>query len=114
MGSINWIKDNGQPITTNDRQATIEYAESIGWVRENESKSESVSNVDGDKGSGIPGTKEWHESAIRGMSTKLEIAEYLKELGTKVNQQGSLDTIKGKAVNAVIEVLEDDDSTADS
>ena len=111
MGSINWIKDNGQPITTNDRQATVEYAESIGWVRENEAIDPSV---DGDKGSGVPGTKEWHESAIRGMSTKLEIAEYLKELGAKVNQQGSLDTIKGKAVNAVIEVLEDDNSTADS
>ena len=113
MGSINWIKDNGQPITTNDRQATIEYAESIGWARENESNSESAPNVDGDKGSGIPGTKEWHESAIRGMSTKLEIAEYLKELGIKVNQQGNLDTIKNKAVNA-IEALEDDNSTADS
>jgi len=113
MGSINWIKDNGQPITTNDRQATVEYAESIGWVRENESKSESVSNVDGDKGSGIPGTKEWHTSAIRGMSTKTEINQYLKELDLKVNQQGSLDTIKNKAVKA-IEALEDDNSTADS
>lgn len=110
MGSINWIKDNGQPITTNDRQATVEYAESIGWVRENEAIDP---NVDGDKGSGIPGTKQWHESAIRGMSTKTEINQYLKELDLKVNQQGNLDTIKNKAVKA-IEALEDDNSTADS
>ncbi len=110
MGSINWIKDNGQPITTNDRQPTVDYAESIGWIRENETIDP---NVDGDKGSGIPGTKEWHESAVRGMSTKSEIAEYLKELDLKVNQQGSLDTIKNKAVTA-IEALEDDNSTADS
>lgn len=28
---INWIKPNGNEITTNDEKATVEYCKSLGW-----------------------------------------------------------------------------------
>jgi len=30
---IKWEKPNGQEIETNDRNETVEYCESIGWIR---------------------------------------------------------------------------------
>ena len=33
MGSIEWVKPNGTEITTNDREVTIIYVESLGWKR---------------------------------------------------------------------------------
>lgn len=35
---IKWIKPNGNEITTNDLEATIEYCESLGFKREGEKK----------------------------------------------------------------------------
>ena len=94
MGSINWLKDNGQPITTNDREATIEYVESIGWKRVD-------LTVDADKGSGIPGTVDWHKSAILGMSKKEEVFEYLTELKLSIDKRGNLKKVKAKAISAI-------------
>lgn len=34
MGTINWVKPNGNTLETNDRQVTIDYLESLGWKRE--------------------------------------------------------------------------------
>lgn len=31
---INWIKPNGNKITTNDMAATVAYCESLNWKRE--------------------------------------------------------------------------------
>ena len=30
---IEWIKPNGNKITTNEEKATVEYCESLGWER---------------------------------------------------------------------------------
>ena len=94
MGSINWLKDNGQPITTNDREATIKYVESIGWKRVD-------LTVSADKGSGIPGSFEWHKSAILGMNDKAEILNYLQELKLKIDMRGNLKKAKAKAISAI-------------
>ncbi len=97
MGSINWLKDNGQPITTNDREATVKHVESIGWKRVD-------LTVNADKGSGVPGSFEWHKSAILGMSQKAEVFEYLKELKLSIDRRGNLKKVKAKAISAISEV----------
>ncbi len=94
MGSIDWLKDNGQPITTNDKEETIKYVESIGWKRVD-------LTVDADKGSGIPGSFQWHKSAILGMNDKAEILDYLNELKLKVDMRGNLKKAKAKAISAI-------------
>lgn len=33
---ITWMRPSGTPITTNDNPATIEYAESLKWTREDD------------------------------------------------------------------------------
>ena len=30
---INWMRPSGNPITTNEMEQTIAYAEKLGWVR---------------------------------------------------------------------------------
>ena len=99
MGSIDWIKDNGQEITINDRPENIKYCESLGWKRK--ISEETIPNVDGDKGSGIPGTLQWHKSAILGMDSKEEIIAYLESLSLSVHNGGLLETIREKAIKAV-------------
>ena len=61
-----------------------------------------VMQVDGDKGSGIPGTSHWHKCAILGMSDKPDIAQYIKEVkDKKLNIDGSLDSVKIRAINII-------------
>lgn len=36
MGTIEWLRPSGTLIVSNDRQVTIDYAESLGWVRTDE------------------------------------------------------------------------------
>ena len=38
MGKIKWTKVNGMKIETNDKDATVEYCESLGWKKENGKK----------------------------------------------------------------------------
>ena len=92
--SINWIKPGGVTIRTNDRPATIEKAEELNWKRID-------LTVDADKGSGIPGSFEWHKSAILGMNDKAEILDYLNELKLKIDMRGNLKKAKAKAISAI-------------
>ena len=53
-----WIKTNGIVMATNDRPETIEHCESLGWELTDITQEGPIVNAD--KGSGIPGTEEWH------------------------------------------------------
>ena len=97
---MDWLKDNGQPITTNDRPQTIEYCDSIGWSR-----------VNGDKGSGKPGSRKWHISVILGMASKEEVAQYLKEIKLDVDLSGNLNKVKKEAVTKLRGKSNDDSYT---
>jgi hypothetical protein len=109
---IYWSKTNGQIIKTNDRPESIAYCESLGWKLADKPKEEKPAMVDADKGSGIPGTNEWHKSAILGMSEKEEVIQYLSELGIIIDQRGNLDRIKAKAIIATR--AKDDNSDTDN
>lgn len=39
---IKWMRPSGKPITTNEKSATVEYAESLGWTREDASQPKEV------------------------------------------------------------------------
>ena len=46
---MKWTKPNGNEIETNDEEATIEYCESLGRVKEGEKpKKKAKKDVDGD------------------------------------------------------------------
>lgn len=38
MGMIKWVKPSGLKIETNDKDATVEYCESLGWKQSNGKK----------------------------------------------------------------------------
>lgn len=91
---IFWTKPNGIKIRTNDRPATIQKAEELEWKRVD-------LTVDADKGSGVPGSFEWHKSSILGMDDKGEILDYLTELKLKIDMRGNLKKVKAKAISAI-------------
>lgn len=87
-----WVKPSGLEIEINDRDESIAKAVELGWT---------LKKNDGDKGSGIPGSDEWHESAILGMDSKDEIKDYCKEAGVQVDFRGGIDIVKSKAIEAI-------------
>lgn len=98
---IKWTKTNGQEIETNDLEATVEYCESLGWKR---SEQEERLPTDGDKGSGKPGTMEWHRHWINDLHDKAEIADYVRELtGEKLDLRGNLKAAKTRALKMIEE-----------
>lgn len=38
MSTIKWEKPNGNEIETNDREETVEYCKSLGWVKAGEKR----------------------------------------------------------------------------
>jgi hypothetical protein len=88
-----WVKPSGLEIEINDRDESIIKAVELGWV---------LKRNNGDKGSGVPGSSEWHERAILGMSSKDEIKDYCNDLNVPVDFRGGIDIVKSKAIEAII------------
>ena len=102
-----WIKPSGLEIETNDRDATLEAAVCLGWKLKPETTSEPDLTNDGEKGSGEPGTFEWHESAIKGCSNSDEVEEYMRSIEIEMNASGHLRTVKKNAIQLMKEKLND-------
>jgi len=87
---IKWLKPSGIEVETNEE--SIEAAEALGWKRVN----------DGEKGSGQPGSDQWHETAVLGMDSKEEIYQYVVAVcGEHIDLRGSISTIQKKAIKAL-------------
>jgi len=97
MPDIKWKKPSGVEIVTNDLDATIDMAASLGWELVKDSKP-----MDGDKGHGKPGTMRWHEVQINAMNDKSEVAQYVKSVTSQdIDKRGGLDIVKEKATQAL-------------
>ncbi len=87
---IKWIRPSGRPITTNESDSSIAYAKANNWQREGE---KFVNVIEVEMG---------HEKAITTLSTKESIKAYCKDVhGVKIDARGSMDCVKGKAIEAV-------------
>ena len=92
---ITWIRPSGRPITTNESQASIEYAKAHKWERE------------GQKFVNVVEVNESYQQAINKLDTKDAIKAYCKDVhGVKIDARGSMEVVKGKAIKAVDECLQ--------
>lgn len=98
---IEWIKPNGNTITTNASKLTIEGCVSMGFKRRGqvEKLAEIAKAVNPDKGSGEPGSYEWNCNWINQYDDKQEIAKFILDLsGDKLDQRGSIEKVREKAI----------------
>ena len=96
---IEWVRVTGLPITLQNTENLNNYAKQSGWKLANDA---SGLSDEGDKGSGEPGSIEWHEAAIKGMSDKKEIEQYVIDVcKVDINIQGKLTTVQNKAIKAI-------------
>lgn len=94
-----WVRVTGLPITLQNTENLNNYAQQAGWNLAND---DSGLPADVDKGSVEPGSIEWHESAIKGMSDKKEIEKYVIDVcKVDINIQGKLTTVQNKAIKAI-------------
>ena len=94
---VTWLKPNGLKIETNDSDATLKKAVELGWTL----YTDDIQN-DGDAGSGKPGSRQWHQTAVKGMSSKEEIVDYIKEAFNEVvSSSGRLSAVKKRALEVI-------------
>ena len=92
------------------RETDVEYMMALGFVRTQaeclpqEAEETVVAYVsDGDKGSDRPGSPEWHRIAIAQLEDKEAVETYVKEVcGADIDKRGGLETVKEKALSAII------------
>jgi len=95
---IKWIRPSGRPITTNESQASIDYAKLHKWEREGEKFVNVVETVEVEMS---------HEKAINSLSTKDALKSHLSDVhGVKIDMRGSMEHVKSKAIKAVDECLQ--------
>jgi len=96
---IEWVRATGLPITLQNTENLNNYAKQAGWKLANV---DSGLSADGDKEYFEPGSIEWHEAAIVGMSDKKEIEQYVIDVcKVDINIQGKLTTVQNKAIKAI-------------
>ena len=53
-------------------------------------------------GDGIVGSEDWHRNALAGMETKDDIQAYAAEHGAEIDKRGTIDTVREKALTAIM------------
>lgn len=78
----------------------------MGWSRtwEPEEVEAPIAYVDdGDQGSGIPGSREWHALELAHIDTKEGVEEYVLSVnGQNIDKRGSLEKVKEKALDILV------------
>tara|TARA_R110000765_G_scaffold286806_1_gene383259 strand:- start:492 stop:788 length:297 start_codon:yes stop_codon:yes gene_type:complete len=91
---INWVKKDGKTISTNESQASVKAAESLGWSRKQLRVVETLLVRDDST----------HETQINHLKSKDEVGNYtLKVCGVKLDLRGKIETVKQKAIKVVME-----------
>jgi len=94
-----WVKPSGMEIEINDQDGNLKAAVSLGWKLKEDIKN------DGEKGSGEPGTADWHKSAVKGCANADEVGDYMQSIGIEMNATGHLKTVKSNACKLIDEVF---------
>jgi len=90
----------------------VEKPEEI-YVGEQE-EDDAYATVDGDKGTGKPGSIEWHEASLREIRTKKEVVSYVeKATGFEYDfdLKEKLQVLKEEALQTIKEYLENDNES---
>jgi len=91
---IDWIKKDGKTISTNESQASVKTAESLGWSRKQSKVVETLLVKDDST----------HETQIDHLKSKDEVGSYiLKACGVKLDLRGKIETVKQKAIKVIME-----------
>ena len=91
---IDWIKKDGKTISTNESQASVKTAESLGWSRKQSRVVETLLVKDDST----------HETRINHLKSKDEIGDYIsKACGVKLDLRGKIETVKQKAIKVITE-----------
>lgn len=83
-----------------------EVLENMGFVRSifDHPKDPDLPNVDPEKGDGVVGSFEWHQTHVMSFEDKDDLENYIKEVtGIDIDKRGKLETVKKKALGALEE-----------